>query len=34
MPKQQLIQPEFQKIGFTCPHCNFNSYHKYGEGII
>lgn len=30
MPKQDLIIPEFNKKGFTCPHCNFNSQHSWG----
>lgn len=31
MPKQELIQPEFQKTGFTCPHCNFNSQQVWSS---
>jgi hypothetical protein len=29
MPRQELIQPEFNKKGFTCPHCNYNSQHNW-----
>jgi Domain of unknown function (DUF4145) len=31
MPKQELIKPEMGKLGFTCPHCNFNSQHTWGK---
>jgi hypothetical protein len=30
MPKQELIIPEFEKKGFTCPHCNYNSQQVWG----
>lgn len=34
MPKQQLIQPEFKKEGFTCPHCNFNSQQSWSHHFL
>jgi hypothetical protein len=34
MPKQELIIPEFEKKGFTCPNCNYNSQHDWSPHIF
>jgi hypothetical protein len=34
MPKQELIHPSFKSKGFTCPHCNFNSQHNWGDNYF